>query len=48
MESSRRIKRNSDDLLEDEYKYDLLEVGPLNIISSGVPNRVKSAIRNIS
>ena len=38
----------ADDLVEVEYNYDLLEVGPLNMISSDVLNRVKTAIRSIS
>ena len=38
----------ADDLVEDEYKYDLLEVGPLNMIRSDVLKRVKTAVRSIS
>ena len=38
----------ADDLVEDNYKYDLLEVKPLNMISSVILKRVKTAVRNIS
>ena len=38
----------ADDLVEDEYKYDLLEVGPLNMISSDVLNGVKTVVWTIS
>ena len=38
----------ADDLVEEEYKYDLLEVGPLNMIGSDVLKRVKTAVRSIS
>ena len=38
----------ADDLVEDEYKYDLLEFGLFNVLSSGVLQGVKTAVRNIS
>ena len=38
----------ADDQVEDIYKYDLVEVGPLKMISSGVIKRVKTGVRNIS
>ena len=37
-----------DNQVEDVFKYDLLEVGPLNMISFDVLNKVRAAVRDIS
>jgi hypothetical protein len=37
-----------DNQVDDEFKYDLLEVGPLNMISFDVLNKVRAVVRSIS
>ena len=37
-----------DTQVEDGFKYDLLEVGPLNMIGLGILNKVRAAVRSIS
>ena len=37
-----------DNQVEDGFKYDLLEVGPLNMIGLEILNKVRAAVRSIS